>query len=131
MLDVVDLSGVHSCKVHYCDCPLKKKKWEQLLEIDLFPATLRSPATAFSLSILKHFDLLSSISKAAAMDFVTTIRRSTNNAFIDDVPVRILGFEFPTFSNCYFFRTSIMHSAVRFEFGVVFKLGSERENTME
>lgn len=87
MLDVVDLNGVHSCKVLYCDCPSSEKKWEQLLQVELFPGTMRSPSTAFTFAVLKHFDTLSSISKAAAMDFVTTLRRATNNAFIDDVPV--------------------------------------------
>lgn len=88
MLDIVDLNGVHSCKALYCNCPASPEKWEQLMQVDLFPGTMKSPATAFMFAVLKHFDLLSSISKAAAMDFVTTLRWNTNNAFIDDVPVR-------------------------------------------
>lgn len=91
-LDVVQLNGVHGCRVQYCECAKKGEHWEQLLEINLFPATLAKPATAYALPVLKHFDLLSSISKTSAMDFVTTIRRSTNNAFPDDVPVSLLSF---------------------------------------
>lgn len=87
MLDVVDLNGVRACMVQYCRCGDAGNKWEQLLQIDLFPATVKMTATAFSFSLLKHFDLLSSISKITAMDFVTTIRRTTNNAFPEDVPV--------------------------------------------
>lgn len=90
LLDVVDLNGVHGCKVHYCKCKDSGHNWEQLLQIDLFPGTLAKTATAFSFAVLKHFDLLSSISKTSAMDFVTTIRRTTNNAFPDDVPVSVM-----------------------------------------
>lgn len=86
-LDVIDLNGIHSCKVQYCQCAAAGEHWEQLLAVDLFPGTLGRPATAFSIPVLKHFDLLSSISKTSAMDFVTTLRRTTNNAFPDDVPV--------------------------------------------
>ena len=86
-LDVVALNGVHGCKVMYCECASAGKHWEQLLDAELFPATLAKPATAFTFGIIKEFDLISSISKTSAMDFVTTIRRQTNNAFPDDVPV--------------------------------------------
>ncbi len=89
MLDVVDHNGVHAYRVLYCDCPSSEKKWEQLCQVDLFPGTMKSPGTAFSFSVLKQFDILSSVSKASTMDFVTTLRRITNNAFIDDVPVII------------------------------------------
>lgn len=89
LLDVVHLNGVHGCKVQYCKCEAAGKNWEQLLLLDLFPGTLAKTATAYSFALLKHFDLLSSISKTSAMDFVTTIRRCTNNAFPDDVPVSL------------------------------------------
>lgn len=87
MLDVVELNGVHPCKVHYCKCNSEMKNWEQLLELELFPGSVSKTATAFSFAVLKHFDLLSSIGKTSAMDFVTTLRRTTNNAFPDEVPV--------------------------------------------
>lgn len=87
-LDVVHINGVHGCKAMYCECTTRGKHWEQLLDAELFPATLAKPATAFSFGAIKLFDLISTISKTSAMDFVSTLRRLTNNAFTDDVPVR-------------------------------------------
>ncbi|KLO12124.1 hypothetical protein SCHPADRAFT_941460 [Schizopora paradoxa] len=86
MLDVVEINGVHGCRVLYCDCKGAGHHWEQLLDVELFPATLSKTATAFSFKVLKQFDLLSSIAKLTAMDFVTSYRRMTNNAFPQDVP---------------------------------------------
>ncbi|KLO04261.1 hypothetical protein SCHPADRAFT_840849 [Schizopora paradoxa] len=85
-LDVVTLNGVHGCEVMYCECAKADDHWEQLMEVGLFPATLGKPCTAFSFALLKHFDILSSASKLSAMDYVTTLRRATNNAFPEDVP---------------------------------------------
>lgn len=101
LLDVVDLNGVHGCKVHYCKCKRAGHHWEQLLLIDLFPGTLAKTATAFSFAVLKNFDLLSSISKTSAMDFVTTLRRTTNNAFPDDVPVCQVLYLVSCVTHCY------------------------------
>ena len=69
LLDVVQLNGLHACKVHYCKCEGAGKNWEQLMQINLFPGTISKTATAYSFETLKHFDLLSSVSKTPALEY--------------------------------------------------------------
>lgn len=88
-LSVVAMNGVHACEIIQCKCLCSGERWEQLLDVSLFPGTITAPETAIQFDVLKHFDTLCSASKVAAMDFVRTLRHMTNNAFPSSVPVRV------------------------------------------
>ncbi|KAF8955769.1 hypothetical protein BDZ97DRAFT_1709000 [Flammula alnicola] len=77
----IDTNGIHNTKVRFCGCPGAPKRYQQLMKIGFFPATLDRPSTAFSFRLLKQFHLLHLESKTAAYDFIGTLRRLTDNAF--------------------------------------------------
>jgi hypothetical protein len=56
----------------------------------MFPATAKDPHTAFTINMLKDFQLHNFESKKAAYDYLGAIRRLTDNSFTADVPVRII-----------------------------------------
>jgi hypothetical protein len=59
----------------------------QLIGARLFPSTLDSPATVFTFRVLKEFHSLSLSSKASAYDYYDVLKKHTNAAFPQDVPV--------------------------------------------
>ena len=54
-LTIVDMSGLHFCKVHYCTCPDSKPLHMQLIYSSLFLSTTESPKTAFTFAVLDDF----------------------------------------------------------------------------
>ncbi|KAK7013602.1 hypothetical protein R3P38DRAFT_3322533 [Favolaschia claudopus] len=61
-------------------------KVRQLMRAGLFPATAKDPHTAFTINMLKDFQLHNFESKKAAYDHLGAIRRLTDNSFTADVP---------------------------------------------
>jgi hypothetical protein len=88
LFTVMDANGVHSVRIVYCGCcEQPPNKLRQLLRAGLFPASTRDPLTAFTITVLKQFELHNLVSKKAAYDYVNAIRRLSDNAFAGDVPV--------------------------------------------
>ncbi|KAJ6609659.1 hypothetical protein B0H10DRAFT_2225674 [Mycena sp. CBHHK59/15] len=56
------------------------------MQARLFPASTREPQTAFTVNMLKCFQLHNLESKKAAYDYLGAIRRLTDNSFTADVP---------------------------------------------
>lgn len=89
---VTHLNGLHRVHVRWCACPGRSnKRIEQLIDHGLFPGSpdefrMRS---AYSIAALRSFHVRSSESKESGQDFVKTLVRETNNAFPDDVKVRV------------------------------------------
>ncbi|KAF9471253.1 hypothetical protein BDN70DRAFT_977471 [Pholiota conissans] len=84
---LVDLTGVHKTRVSFCDCASQHgKRFDLLLESQIFPATVTQPTTGFTFNLLKDFHLQTLTSKKTPYDYITALRRKTNNAFIDEVP---------------------------------------------
>ncbi|KAJ3765732.1 hypothetical protein FB446DRAFT_794766 [Lentinula raphanica] len=50
-------TGVHATKVAFCACS-DSNKWQQLMDADLFPATVAEPQTAFTFGTLQHWQLI-------------------------------------------------------------------------
>ncbi|KAJ7067568.1 hypothetical protein C8F01DRAFT_1342702 [Mycena amicta] len=87
LFTVVDANGVHSTRLAFCGCREQPpNKVRQLLRSGLFPASTREPLTAFTLNVLKHFQLHNFGSKKAAYDYVKALRRLSDNSFTADVP---------------------------------------------
>ena len=88
-ITVVDSAGifVHSVKWCRCDGDSDQDKHLQLLRHRLFPSTILRPQTAFSFNVLDEFLVDSLECKTSASSFYSKLRRLTNNAFPDTLPV--------------------------------------------
>ncbi|KAJ7113877.1 hypothetical protein C8R44DRAFT_630668 [Mycena epipterygia] len=87
MFTVVDSNGIHLTRLAFCGCyELPPNKVKQLMRARLFPATTREPQTAFTIKMLKEFQLHNLESKKAAYDYLGAIRCLTDNGFTADVP---------------------------------------------
>ncbi|KAJ7776208.1 hypothetical protein B0H16DRAFT_1302413 [Mycena metata] len=86
LFTVVDGNGVHSTRLAFCGCKeLPPNKNRQLVRAGLFPATVRDAHSAFTIEMLKEFQLHNFESKKAAYDYLGAIRRLTDNSFTADV----------------------------------------------
>ena len=90
---VVHAGGVQRMHVAFCACPgrdgqLLQPEALQLIAFGLWPGSWERPMTAYTISVLKDFHLLSLQAQANAHDFVTYLRRRTNNIFPTLTPVR-------------------------------------------
>ncbi|KAJ6467420.1 hypothetical protein C8R45DRAFT_778039, partial [Mycena sanguinolenta] len=82
-----DRNGGHSTKLAFCGCQEQPpNKLRQLMRFGLFPGTTRDPHTAFTINMLKDFQLHNFESKKAAYDYLGAIQRLTDNSFTADVP---------------------------------------------
>ncbi|KAJ7815232.1 hypothetical protein B0H14DRAFT_2170461, partial [Mycena olivaceomarginata] len=62
-------NGVHPTRLVFCGCREQPpNKIRQLMRAGLFPATTKEPHTAFTVSMLKEFQLHHFESKKAAYD---------------------------------------------------------------
>lgn len=86
-LTVVDVSGVHMIAFAYCYCPGRLEPLQQLLALQLWPATIRQPATVFTFAMLDDYHHHSLASRKSAQDYWEVLRRKTNNDFPEEVPV--------------------------------------------
>ncbi|EAU87583.2 hypothetical protein CC1G_12835 [Coprinopsis cinerea okayama7 len=85
-MTLVDVNGVHTTRVSFCDCQGVHDRVTQLMKSGFFPATLSLPRTAFTFAVLRHFQLLQLEAKASAYDFCTALRRLSDFAFTKRIP---------------------------------------------
>jgi len=89
---IVDTNGIHETRLSFCGCVDAGDRVKQLMGAQLFPSTTTQPTLAFTFRVLKDFHLQTLESKKSAYDYIGALRRLTNNAFPDDVPVSALIF---------------------------------------
>lgn len=81
-LTVVDIMGYTTVLVEYCRCramsPGKHEHADQLLEAQLWPATLEDPRTAFRFRLLDNFIMHNNTDKKSAYNFCWGLRRLTD-----------------------------------------------------
>jgi CxC2 like cysteine cluster associated with KDZ transposases len=87
---IVHTNGLHHASVEFCTCNTHSAPPYQLIDADLFPATLEQPETAFTFKLLNSFQKLSLRSKINAYDYHRSLQEMTNAAFVQDVPVCII-----------------------------------------
>ncbi|KAJ7842389.1 hypothetical protein B0H14DRAFT_3692184 [Mycena olivaceomarginata] len=92
-----DLSGVHEIVVDFCGCrtndgseegrpPLEHRT--QLLCACWWPATIHSPNTCATFSVLRLFQLLNCMGKLSAYDFLRGLEMCTNHDSLDKPPIQ-------------------------------------------
>ncbi|KAJ7807726.1 hypothetical protein B0H13DRAFT_1669073 [Mycena leptocephala] len=103
LFTVVDENGIHSTRLAFCGCQEQPpNKIRQLMRARLFPATTKDLHTAFTINMLKEFQLHNLESKKAAYDYLGAIRRLSDNSFTADIPVckfTLHHSDYPTFLN--------------------------------
>ena len=75
---VVDIGGVYSHTVHWCQCLDAEEKRIQLLRMGLYPASVKQPKTAFTFRLLEYFHLDTLECNTSAFNFYHKLRRLTN-----------------------------------------------------
>ena len=84
---VLDINAVHSVSLAFCNCEHAQQRYVQLLRAGLFSATVLEPKTAATFHVLKHFQMLSFMSKVSAFEFYYSIARQTDNTGSNPPPV--------------------------------------------
>lgn len=85
---VVEINGIHSCKVVYCRCHWKHDKYLQLIGSGLFPSSIKKPSLLFTIRLLNDFQIHTHASRKSAYDYIKAIGRKTNDAMPEYVKVR-------------------------------------------
>ncbi|EJU00675.1 hypothetical protein DACRYDRAFT_23059, partial [Dacryopinax primogenitus] len=78
-ITVVHTNGLHEVEIGLCAGASASPHFIQLLQHDMFPATIKSPVTAVTFDCLRDFHQHSLCSKKSAYDYVTKLARSTDN----------------------------------------------------
>jgi CxC2 like cysteine cluster associated with KDZ transposases len=86
-ITIVHVNGIFEHYVKFCKCEGAFSEHEQLFTKRLFPSTFDRPETAFTLDVLDYYGIDAMECKTSAQSFFQKLRRVTNNAFPDEVPV--------------------------------------------
>ena len=89
---VIDINAIHRVSLAFCNCEDAQQRYIQLLRGGLYPATVLEPKTAATLHVLKHFQMLSFMSKVSAFEFYYSIGRQTDNTGSNPPPDRYEAF---------------------------------------
>ncbi|KAF8262965.1 hypothetical protein EI94DRAFT_1773065 [Lactarius quietus] len=84
-MTVIDRSGVHEIGVSWCHCPGAPECNLQLMMAGLFLATFCKPKTAFTFRVLEDFHLDNLECKTTPSQFLSHLRRLTNDEFPNTV----------------------------------------------
>lgn len=84
-LAIVHSNGVHHCRLQYCHCPRALDRISQLVRARLWPSTLDTPRSAFTVGLLQTWHQLWLNAKISRLHFMRALARYTNNAFPADV----------------------------------------------
>lgn len=125
---IIHTNGVHHCSVRFCDCNDLTPNFQQLLLSRLFPATLTSPATAFTFDLLETFHQLTLCSKITPYDYFDTLRKLTNATFPQDVDVRDVNDINSLLMTIY--RTDIGNSWLLCDYGAIWPSGAVQDKSM-
>ncbi|KAG8940010.1 hypothetical protein FRC03_005841 [Tulasnella sp. 419] len=77
-LNVMDIGGIFSVVIRWCDCANGPENHRQLLLNDSFPATEERPSTGYMFRLLEHYHQLSVNAKISAWDYVQSLRYLTS-----------------------------------------------------
>jgi len=86
-MTLIHVNGIFEHCVRFCRCQGSIPEHEQLFSHRLFSSTFDRPETAFTLDVLDYFGIDSMECKTSAQSFFQKLRRVTNNAFPDELPV--------------------------------------------
>jgi hypothetical protein len=88
-MTLIHVNGIFKHCVRFCRCQDAIPENEQLFRHRLFSSTFYRPETAFTLDVLDYYGIDAMECKTSAQSFFQKLRRVTNNAFPDEVPVSL------------------------------------------
>ena len=88
-LTAVHTNGIHNISIQSCECPHAKSLDLQLFDQRLFPASVHSPQTAFSFTVLEQFRYHHLEGKGSAYTFMNALYRLTDDTGCMEVEVCI------------------------------------------
>jgi hypothetical protein len=87
-MTIIHVNGIFEHCVRFCKCLGADSEHIQLFDHRLFSSTFDRPETAFTLDVLDYYGIDAMECKTSAQSFFQKLRRVTNNAFPEEVPVR-------------------------------------------
>jgi hypothetical protein len=87
-LRVGDVSGFFNISVNYCAHDHSPPKSIQLLHLGLFPCSDIAPQSAFTLQLLKHYDISTTLGSMSGQKYYNVLAKMTDAGFPDQVPDR-------------------------------------------
>ncbi|GBE83152.1 hypothetical protein SCP_0501990 [Sparassis crispa] len=78
---IVDISGIHHIGVDWCQCEMAVERDMQLLQMGLYPGTVKDPHTTFTFAVLNDFLLENKECKTAALNYYSKLKWVTSNTF--------------------------------------------------
>ncbi|KAJ6476013.1 hypothetical protein C8R47DRAFT_1178917 [Mycena vitilis] len=85
---LIDVTGIHHIALNFCDCDSRVERWQQLMRVSWWPATVRSPQTCATFAVVRLFQIMNCLGKVSAHDFLRSLELLTNNDGLNPVPDR-------------------------------------------
>jgi CxC2 like cysteine cluster associated with KDZ transposases len=85
-LTVVDIGGIYSHQVNWCQC-LQDQRHIALLRMGLYPGSTSRPQTAFTFRLLRYFHIDTMECNTSASNFYNKLRHLTNDSNPTSIPV--------------------------------------------
>ncbi|KAJ7698905.1 hypothetical protein B0H17DRAFT_1158229 [Mycena rosella] len=89
---VIDLTGIHTVNVRFCECDARIKHRQQLMRVQWWLASVKKPQTCATFAVIRLFQIMNCLGKIAAHDFMRSLELLTNNNGL--TPPRYKGFLF-------------------------------------
>ncbi|KIJ10070.1 hypothetical protein PAXINDRAFT_16915 [Paxillus involutus ATCC 200175] len=80
---LVDLNGIHSVALDFCNCETAQAHHIQLLRARWYPATTSEPKTAATFRLLDHFQMYTLESKGSAFEYYHALSHLTENTGVN------------------------------------------------
>ncbi|KAK0500188.1 hypothetical protein EDD18DRAFT_1068493, partial [Armillaria luteobubalina] len=75
---VLHVNSVHQITINFCWCEHRVASWKQLIQVELFLATMDQPRTCTSFLLLEQFQVLLGSGKMLAYEFHQGLSHMTN-----------------------------------------------------
>ena len=95
-MTLIHVNGLFNHSVRFCRCQGAIPEHEQLFQHRLFCSSFNRLQTAFTLDVLDYYGIDAMECKTSAQGFYHKLRRVTNNAFPDEMPVGSFFSKLPT-----------------------------------
>ncbi|KAJ7434713.1 hypothetical protein FB451DRAFT_1063154 [Mycena latifolia] len=83
---VIDVTGVHTVKLCFCECDARIKHRQQLMRVQWWPASVKKPQTCVTFAVVRLFQIVNCLGKVSAHDFMRSLELLTNNDGLNPPP---------------------------------------------
>ncbi|KAJ6486015.1 hypothetical protein DFH09DRAFT_948988 [Mycena vulgaris] len=83
---LVDTNGIHATAIRFCGCTTAGEDYQQLLQLCIFPGSIKDPKTGYTLGLLEHYRQARNQGKGSAYNLVRVLQRLADPHFKNVVP---------------------------------------------